>query len=224
MLSTAPGALAHVPVVLLDLDGTLVDSGPGIVAALEHAFAVSGEQLPSPEVLRTFIGPPLAESFQGTLGLSTERTEQLRLAYVEHYQANGVLAAPPYPGVLDLLQRLAEQGRTVAVATNKPEITARRLLDHQGLAGELTLIGGTDQAVGRTDKAEVIGSVLRRLGIAPGTVPAVMIGDRIHDAEGAARHGVPALLAGWGYGGVAEQQADIPRVESVAELSALLMS
>ena len=132
MLSTAPGALAHVPVVLLDLDGTLVDSGPGIVAALEHAFTVSGEQLPSPEVLRTFIGPPLTESLQGTLGLSAEKTEQLRLAYVEHYQANGVLAAPPYPGVLDLLQRLAEQGRTVAVATNKPEITARRLLDHQG--------------------------------------------------------------------------------------------
>lgn len=222
MLTTAPGALADVPVVLLDLDGTLVDSGPGILAALEHAFDVCGEPLPTPAVLRTFIGPPLVDSFQHTLGLTAERARQLSLAYTEHYQDHGLLAAPPYEGIPVLLRALAERGRTVAVATNKPETTARRLLEHQGLAGELTLIGGTDRATGRTDKSAVIGSVLHRLGHAPAD-GAVMIGDRIHDAEGAAEHDLPAFLAGWGYGGPAEQDAGFPCIDSVAELTAMLL-
>lgn len=233
MATLAAGCFADVPVVLLDLDGTLVDSGPGILAALEHAFADRGETLPPPEVLRTFIGPPLAESFQGTLGLSAERAEQLSLVYTEHYQDNGLLTASPYPGVPALLRRLAREGRTVAVATNKPETTARRLLAHQGLDGELTLIGGTDRATGRDDKAAVIGSVLHRLGVqTPSSVtevaagagaPAVMIGDRLHDAEGARTHGLPAVLAGWGYGGRVEQEAEVPRAETVAALEAMLL-
>lgn len=222
MLSTAPGALADVPVVLLDLDGTLVDSGPGILDALAHAFATCGEPLPETEVLRTFIGPPLASSFRGTLGLSAERSEQLRLAYTAHYQDHGLLDSLPYPGIVELLEALAVSGRTVAVATNKPETTARRLLEHQGLADRFALIGGADRAVGRNDKAAVIGSVLERLEL-PADTSAVMIGDRIHDAEGAAEHGVPALLVGWGYGGAVEQEADLPSVETVAELSALLL-
>lgn len=229
----APGALADVPVVLLDLDGTLVDSGPGILAGLEHAFAECGVELPPPEVLRTFVGPPLDESFQGTLGLSAERAETLTLVYDEHYQGNGLLAAPPYPGIPELLERLAQEGRTVAVATNKPETTARRLLAHQGLDGDLALIGGTDRATGREDKAAVIGSVLARLGLEARSMasgptgldgaPAVMIGDRIHDAEGAAVHGLPAVLTGWGYGGAIERDSAWPRAETVADLTAMLL-
>lgn len=230
MLSTAPGGLADIPVVLLDLDGTIVDSGPGILASLEHAFATCDEPLPGPEMLRTFIGPPLTHSIRGALGMSAERAEQLRLAYVAHYQDHGLLDSAPYPGIPELLKELAATGRTVAVATNKPETTAKRLLAHQGLAKRFALIGGTDRATGRNDKAAVIGSVLDRLGLerGAGTTPAggavtVMIGDRIHDADGAAEHGVPALLAGWGYGGAAEQAADVPHVATVAELATLLL-
>ncbi|APX34326.1 phosphatase [Brachybacterium sp. P6-10-X1] len=229
----APGALADVPVVLLDLDGTLVDSGPGILDGLGRAFAECGEELPPPEVLRTFVGPPLAESFQGTLGLSAERAEKLELAYSEHYQVGGLLAAPPYPGIPELLEGLARDGRTMAVATNKPETTARRLLAHQGLDGDLALIAGTDRATGRDDKAAVVRSVLVRLGLEARTTatdrgavsgaPAVMIGDRIHDAEGAAVHGLPAVLTGWGYGGAVERESGWPRAETVADLAAMLL-
>lgn len=234
MLSTAPGALADVPVVLLDLDGTLVDSGPGIFAALAHAFETCGEELPEPAVLRTFIGPPLTTSFRSTLGLDEERSARLSLAYIEHYTTRGLLEAPPYPGIPELLTALAEDGRTIAVATNKPETTARRLLEHQGLTDRFALIGGTDSAVGRSDKAAVVGSVLERLGLAgtageaapadgPGLPRAVMIGDRIHDAEGAAEHGLPALMVGWGYGGRVEQESGVASVRTVAELSELLL-
>lgn len=228
MLSTAPGTLADVPVILLDLDGTLVDSGPGILASLTHAFAACDEQVPEPAVLRSFLGPPLTSSFRDTLGLSAERAEQLRLAYVAHYRDHGLQETPPYPGIPELLSALAASGRTVAVATNKLETTAQHVLEHQGLAEHFAVIGGTDRAAGRSDKAAVIGSVLERLGVAPGASSAdgagiVMVGDRIHDAEGAAEHGVPALLAGWGYLGPLEQRAEFPRVETVAELRSLLL-
>lgn len=231
MTALATGRFADVPLVLLDLDGTIVDSGPGILDALAQAFAACGEELPPQQVLRTFIGPPLRESFQSTLDLSPERSEQLSLAYTAHYQEHGLLTATPYPGIPELLDALAESGRTVAVATNKPETSARRLLAHQGLEARFALIGGTDRAVGRDDKAAVIGSVLQRLGIAAETTgterdaapPAVMVGDRVHDAEGAAAHGIPAVLVGWGYGGGPEDEADLPRARTVQDLSAMLL-
>src|SRR5699024_2544378 len=95
LLTTAPDALADVPVVLLDLDGTQVESGPGILAAREHAFDVCGEPLPARAVHRTIIGPPLVDSFQHTLGLTAERARQLSLAYTEHCRDRGLLGAPP---------------------------------------------------------------------------------------------------------------------------------
>ncbi|MGP9680474.1 HAD hydrolase-like protein [Brachybacterium sp. AOP3-A1-3] len=249
---TAPaaGRFADVPVVLLDLDGTIVDSGPGILDALGHAFARCGEPLPPPAVLRTFIGPPLEDSFCGALGLSPERAEQLRIAYSAHYQEHGLLSAAPYPGMPELISALVADGRTVAVATNKPETSANRLLARQGLGGAFALIGGTDRAAGREGKAAVIGSVLERLGVTadrrtadhqpvdhrspdrrsvvPRTVdggdvaPAVMIGDRLHDAQGAAEHSLPAVLVDWGYGGEVERAADLPRAGTVEALSAML--
>lgn len=235
MTAPAAGRFADVPVVLLDLDGTIVDSGPGILDALGHAFARCEEPLPPPAVLRTFIGPPLEDSFCGTLGLSPERAEQLRIAYSAHYQEHGLLSAAPYPGMPELISALVADGRTVAVATNKPETSANRLLAHEGLGDAFALIGGTDRAAGREDKAAVIGSVLERLGVtadrraadgrtADGAdvAPAVMVGDRLHDAEGAAEHSLPAVLVGWGYGGDVERAADLPRAGSVEALEAML--
>lgn len=209
-------------VVLLDLDGTIVESGPGILAGLDHAFAVCGEPHPGYEVLRSFIGPPLSESFRTVLGMSESRAEQMQLAYSEHYLADGFKASEPYPGMRELITRLAADGRTVAVATNKPERTARQLLAHQGLEPDLTLIGGTDRAVGRQGKAAVIGSVLERLQTPAGT-EAVMVGDRVHDAKGAAEHGIPAVLVGWGYGGEAERATAVPFAPDVPALARLLL-
>lgn len=220
-LLPAARSLAEVPVVLLDLDGTIVESGPGILAALDHAFTACGELHPGEEVLQGFIGPPLSDSFQGVLGLSAERAEQLRGAYSEHYLEHGVLSSAPYPGIRELIAALRAEGRVVAVATNKPETTAIRLLHHQGLAGALDVIGGTDAAVGRRDKAAVIGDVLARLGDRA-AAGAVMVGDRLHDAEGAEAHGLPAVLVGWGYGGRLERDSGLPFAETVADLAALL--
>ncbi len=222
MTTTISGAFRDAPVVLLDLDGTIVDSAPGILAGLDHAFAVCGEPHPGREVLRSFIGPPLSESFRDELGMSAERAERMRLAYAEHYLDEGIKASVPFPGMRELIGRLVAERRTVAVATNKPELTARRLLAHQGLDEDLALIGGTDRATGRDGKAAVIGSVLERLGIPAGT-ETVMVGDRLHDSEGAAEHSVPAVLVGWGYGGEAERAAPVPFAPEVPDLARMLL-
>lgn len=229
MTSTDVRSLVDVPVILLDLDGTIVDSGPGILDSFAHAFAECGVPLPPPAVLRTFLGPPLEESFRDVLGLSEARSDELRRAYGAHYRVNGLRTATPYAGIADLVRALTGEGRTVAVATNKRETTARSLLEHLGLAKLFDLIGGTDPGAGRSGKAAVIGSVLERLdvpagaGEAAGPVRAVMVGDRLHDADGAAAHGLPAILVGWGYGGAPEREADLPRADSVEELAGMLL-
>ena len=176
-MTAAPSLdLRSTPVVLLDLDGTVVESAPGILAALDHAFAACGEEHPGAERLQSFIGPPLADSFRSELGLDDERSEALRLAYSEHYLESGYRRSAPYAGMAELIAALRAEGRTVAIATNKPETTAVRVLEHQGLTGELDLIGGTDLAAGRTHKAQVIASVMERLGASPAD-GSVMVGD-----------------------------------------------
>lgn len=222
MTSSTAATYRDTPVVLLDLDGTIVDSAPGILAALDHAFAVCGEPHPGRDVLRSFIGPPLSESFRNELGMSAERAEMMRVAYSEHYLDEGIKASRPFPGMRELIGRLVTEGRTLAVATNKPELTARRLLAHQGLDGDLALIGGTDRATGRNGKAAVIGSVLERLEIPTGA-DAVMVGDRLHDSDGAAEHSMSAVLVGWGYGGEAERAAPVPFAPEVPDLARMLL-
>lgn len=217
---TAPD-LTDVPLVLLDLDGTVVESGPGILDALEHAFVACGESHPGAERLQTFIGPPLVDAFQAELGMTPERAEAMRQAYTESYLKRGYTMSYPYEGMPELIRALRAEGRTVAVATNKPETTANMVLQHQGLADDLDLIGGTDLSVGRTHKAAVIGSVLERLGGIP-EGGAVMVGDRLHDADGAAAHGLAAVLVGWGYGGEKERAAALPFAETVADLARML--
>lgn len=223
MTAVAPGLFADVPVILLDLDGTIVESAPGILAALDHAFPACGEPHPGHDVLRTFIGPPLEDSFRGSLGMSASRAEALRTAYSQYYDSHGYQLSEPYAGMAELIRELSAAGRTVAVATNKPEPIAGRLLAHQGLAEDLAVIGGTDKAAGRRDKAAVIGSVLERLGIPGGSAAAVMVGDRLHDSEGAAVHELPSVLVGWGYGSTPEREAGHPFAPTVADLRALLL-
>src|SRR5699024_12398098 len=115
--------------------------------------AVCGEPHPGREVLRSFIGPPLSESFRDELGMSAERAERMRLAYAEHYLDEGIKAAVPFPGMRALIGRLVEERRTVAVATNKPELAARRILAHQVLDTDHARIGGHDRASGRAEKS-----------------------------------------------------------------------
>ncbi len=190
-----------VEVVLFDLDGTLSDSAPGILAALRHAFQVHGIALPSPEQQRALLGPPFHESLPPLVG--EHRLTSVIGAYRDYYGTVGMFDTTGYEGIAEVVSALRSSGVRLGIATSKPEPYAVPILERLGLAGSFATICGDTLHADRATKALVVGEALRRLGDpAPATV--LMVGDRVHDVSGAAEHGIDTLGAGWGYGTSAE--------------------
>jgi phosphoglycolate phosphatase len=197
-----------VPTVLFDLDGTLVDSRPGIVAATNATLRALGEPERPPAELEGFIGPPLYETF-GTLlahrSPDGARIDEIVADYRERYRAGMVEGSTVYPGITELLDALAAAGARLAVATSKARPLAVPLLEGVGLADRFDVIAGPIPPA-RDDKAQTIAQALAALGEAAGD-GAVMVGDRHHDIDGAHAHGLRAIGAAWGFGGEDELRA-----------------
>lgn len=185
-------------IVLFDLDGTLSDSAPGILAALRHAFAVNGLPPLDPHTERVILGPPFYESLPPLIG-GAERLPDVIAAYREHYGNGGMFDTLAYDGIADVLAALHARGDRLAVATSKPEPYAVPIVEHLGLAGYFETIGGDELDGSLGTKALVIEKVLGRLGVQGGD-DVLMVGDRAHDVVGARAHGIGCLGAGWGYG------------------------
>lgn len=184
-------------VVLFDLDGTLSDSAPGIIAALRHAFAINGLPKLDAGTERHLLGPPFYESLPPLL----PKPELLPLvveAYREHYAGGSMYDTVVYPGMGDVLARAAAAGMRMAVATSKPERFAVPIVERLGLAEFFETIGGDEPDGSLATKALVIDKVLARLG-RPAAESVVMVGDRRHDVVGADVHGIGCIGAGWGY-------------------------
>lgn len=181
--------------VLLDLDGTLVDSAALITEHLSAALAGVGLHR-SPASLLPLVGPPF-ETALPALGLTAEQTTAAIATYRSTYDRAAPTATPLYPAVPALLDRIGHL--RLAVATSKPEHLARAIVAGLGLTDRFALVGGADQPNGRIGKAAVVGSVLHRLDLDPTRDPVVMVGDRHHDVDGAAAHGVPTIGVAWGY-------------------------
>jgi phosphoglycolate phosphatase len=188
---------------MLDLDGTLVDSAALITAHLAGALVAVGAEVPEPAVLRSLVGPPF-ETALPAIGLSADQTAAAVVHYRRTYDLVAATQTPLYPGVPDLLDKLAAAGRQLAVATSKPENTARRIAEGVGITDRFALVAGADHVLGRVGKGLVIASVLDRLALDPRKSPVVMVGDRHHDVDGAAEHGVPTIGVAWGYAEPAE--------------------
>ena len=205
--------------VLLDLDGTLVDSASGILGSLEAAFAELEIALPHRGLPRTLLGPPLYTTLPGLVGDAA--APELLATYRRIYAERGVLESPPFPGVEELLHELAGVGVRLAVATSKAEVYATRIVADRGWTDHFdTVCGDTLDAV-RPTKADVVGEALRRMG-RPDTT--VMVGDRLHDVVGARTHGIDCLGAGWGYAapGELEEAGAAAVYADVGELAAAL--
>ena len=178
--------------VIFDLDGTVSDSAPGIVASLEHAYDQLGH--PKPASFTHFIGPPFETIFRSE-GFSPDEIVTLLAVYRERYWDVGAFENTVYPGMTEVFDELGRQGYRLAIATSKPEPTARRILEHFGLTARFEVIGGATFDMSRATKSAVLRYVLEQLG---DTRP-VMIGDRYHDVEGAAEHGIDCIGVRWGY-------------------------
>lgn len=209
--------------VLFDLDGTIVDSAADITASLAHTFETMGLDVPSEEVLLSYVGPPLLDSLRLTAGFDDAEAWAALAVYRDHY-ADRVLRSPVFPGVAGVLERLHSAGIPVALATSKPESMARKVLDHAGLSQYFTVITGASDDEELSTKADVVAEALRRLqaeGI--DTEHAVMVGDRGYDTLGAAANGVPTILVEWGYGSPAEASDAMAVVHSADQLRNLLL-
>ncbi len=190
--------------MLFDLDGTLSHSEPGICGTLKLAIAQVGLPVPSDDVLRTAIGPPFTIGLPD-IGIPAELVDDVTVAYRAIYEHTGLFDTSLYDGVIDLLDELAERGCTLCVATSKPETSALRVIEHFGLTDRFKVIGAASDDYLLHTKADVIASVLDRLGLVGGE-EIVMVGDRRFDVEGAAAHGIDTIGALWGYGSLLELQ------------------
>lgn len=221
-MSDARPGFASADVLLLDLDGTVSDSAPGILAALRQAFVDVGMHPLDDTVGRRLLGPPFQESLPPLLG-HDELVHEVIARYRAHYGAGLMFETGVFPGVADLLHAARGQGRRLAVATSKLEPYALPIVERLGLHQVFETVCGDDLAGTRGTKALVIGEALRRLDV---TEPArvVMVGDRSQDVLGAHAHGVACLGAAWGYAAAGElETAGVDGVcGSPAELAALL--
>jgi phosphoglycolate phosphatase len=200
-----PGRFADADPILFDLDGTLTESGPGIMSSVRYALAKMGEPALDDEQLRRFIGPPLLDSFRDFCGFDPAEVAVAIAAYREYYATDGQYENSVYDGIPELLAGLRTAGRTLAVATSKAEVYAASILEHFALTEYFSTIVGSELDGRRTAKSDIITEALDRLGRpASGTV---MIGDRSHDVRGAVTVGVGSIGVLWGYGDDAELTA-----------------
>jgi phosphoglycolate phosphatase len=181
--------------VLFDLDGTLVDSVPGIWASIRVAVAELGLPEPSPEQLRSMVGPPLWEGFAAAFGIGGDDVERAVRTYRAHYSGGALFEATVYPGIPELLAGLRADGTTLAVATSKPEDFALRILAHLGLLPEFDSVHGATFDGTVRHKEQVVGAAL---AAHPDGRHPVLVGDRAQDVRGARLHGLPCIGAGWG--------------------------
>lgn len=188
-------------VILFDLDGTVTDSGPGIMNSAQYALKQFGILHQEHAKLRRFVGPPLTDSFERFYGLS--HTEALKAVqyYREYYTAGGIFENSVYEGMQETLQELKANGCKIYLATSKPQVFSDQILEHFGLNVYFDGAVGSFLDGGRTDKAEVIAEVLRQAGITEDRKKQVlMVGDREYDMIGAHKQGIAAAGVLYGYG------------------------
>lgn len=188
--------------IFFDLDGTLTDSGEGIINCATLALEHFGLTVPSRDEMRVFVGPPLDKTFV-QFGVPEDKAQEAVDVFRSRYLVVGKFENSPYPGIRELLETLKKQGYRLFVATSKPESTAVEILNKFELSQYFELICGATFDGTRVHKADVIAYLLNKIGRAEN---ALMVGDTEFDVLGAAAHGIATIGVAWGYGKVAAME------------------
>ena len=189
--------------ILFDLDGTLTDSGEGIMNCATLALEHYGLPVPDRETMKEIVGPPLRDSFI-KYGIPAEEVENAIAIFRGRYTTIGKYENRPYKGIVEMLAALKAQGHKLYIATSKPEPQAKDILAHFDLIKFFDLVAGASADESRATKEEVIEYLKSMAGE---VAQPVMIGDTVYDVKGAAVHGIPAIGVSWGYGNVADMVA-----------------
>ena len=188
--------------ILFDLDGTLTDSGEGIINCAWLALKHFNLPLPDRQTMRVFVGPPLRDSFI-RFGVPEQDVETAIEIYRSRYVPTGMFENTPYPGIHEMLGTLKRRGFRLLVATAKPEGMATAILEKFELAPYFELICGASMDDTRDSKDKVIAYLLEKTG---GADDYIMVGDTAYDVDGAAVNGIPTIGVAWGYGEVADME------------------
>ncbi|MCK1424009.1 HAD hydrolase-like protein [Bradyrhizobium sp. 180] len=185
--------------VLLDLDGTLVDSQPGIAASCLAALRALGHEPGDTLDIKRFIGPPLEDILRALLAAyGDDRIELAVAAYRQHYGDSGLLGSELYPGINWALEEMRSAGLRIYLATSKREIFARRILENLNLATHFDGIHGSVPGGVLDHKPELLAHILSKHDISASH--SLMVGDRRHDINGAHAVKIRGLGVLWGYG------------------------
>lgn len=187
-------------VILFDLDGTLTESGEGIIKSVEYALEKLGITENDPENLKRYVGPPLKESFMKFSGLNEEQAEQGIGYYRERYTKVGMFENRLYPQIPELLEVLKINDKILGVASSKPEIFVNQILEHFGIAQYFQVIVGSELDGRRSKKEEVIEEALLRLHMQTERDKVLMVGDKEQDVNGARSCGLQCIGVAYGYG------------------------
>jgi len=198
--------------VLFDLDGTLTDSKEGICKSVQYALHEMGIEEPDIDKLESYIGPPLEYSFAQYHKLSGEKVKEAIAAYRVRFRDVGILENKVYPGIPELLRHCTECGIVLALASSKPEVFVKRILEQFSLAPYFRVVVGSELDGTRGEKEEVVEEALRQLheikNEALTRENTAMVGDRKFDIQGAKLNGITGIGVGYGYAPEGELEAE----------------
>ena len=210
--------------IIFDLDGTLTESGTGIKNSVRYTIEHYGLPMEDDESLDRYVGPPLINSFQWYLGFNEQEAMEAIKVYRSYFTQKGMFENRVYDGVEDMLKALKNAGKRMFIATGKPTVYSKQILEHFGLIDYFECVCGIDLNEVATEKDELIAEVIAFAKVNP--EDCVMVGDRKFDVIGAIKSGVTPVGVTYGYGGrqeLGDAGAEII-VNTVKELQELLLS
>ena len=185
--------------ILFDLDGTLTDPFEGITNSVVHALKRYNIEVTDKRELRSFIGPPLVESFMKYFNFTEADAKNAVEVYREHFGTKGLFENAVYDGVEEMLTKLKERGKKLVIATSKPEVFTFRILKHFDLEKYFDFIAGATLDISRAKKADVIAYALEKVN-PEDKAKVIMVGDRDNDVQGAKANGIDCIGVLYGYG------------------------
>lgn len=189
--------------ILFDLDGTITDSGEGITKSVQYALKFFGIQVEDLNDLHKFIGPPLKDSFKRFYNFDDEKAELGLIKYREYYADKGIYENRVYDGITEVFDELKKNSKKIILATSKPEVYAKQILEHFKIEHYFSFVAGADFEETRVNKGDVIKYALEGAEISD-LSNVIMIGDREHDIIGAKENNIKAIGVLYGYGDVIE--------------------